>query len=157
MRQRGKLRTIGRRGEDVDSRLREQVPADQKDEYDRVNGAVDNANTNLNWALVFEQLYLFETEIQLAWLESLAPALEPVRILEQALKARGVRVREGSPRKAKGDKDAEVIVPPIPVATRGFDLREPAVRSSDWRRLHQPCAYAAANLSRALVARSAKG
>jgi hypothetical protein len=95
------------------------MPPEQKDEYDRICAAVEDANREFFTNAVVEQLWIFEDEIRLGWLESLAAMQVRVDQLESALRARGVKVRRAA-RKARRKGDEVLVLEPLPDPEHGM-------------------------------------
>ncbi len=113
-------------GQDEEDRLHKHMPAEQKEECERIVAAVVSANQEFHWACGWVIEWLFQEETRLAWLECLDGFLTRTHQLEAALEAAGWKTEEGAEAAIdKGRKTA--VLTPLPRPGRGFERDLPFV------------------------------
>ena len=107
------------RAEEPDERLLKYMPPEQKDEFERVVRAVENANDEF-WSDCGPWCeWIQQADIALAWLESIDALFARQAQLVAALKVHGVAVREEAKTTRRSSLQA-LILSPMPTPTRGF-------------------------------------
>ncbi len=106
------------RDEEWDKNLVWKMPQEQKAEYDRICEAIERANHEFMSNAIVEQLWIFEDEIRLGWLEHAWAVQERVARLEAELRSRKVKVRR-SARRTRSKPD-EVVLEPLPDPVHGL-------------------------------------
>jgi hypothetical protein len=107
------------RDEEPDERLLKYMPPEQKDEFERLLNAVENANGQLYSDSSIWCEWLQQADIEMAWLECLAGLLARQAQLVAALKAVGVTAREET-NAARRSRRQAVNLRPMPTPRRGF-------------------------------------
>jgi hypothetical protein len=82
------------RGEEPDERLIKYMPPGQKEEFERLVTAVENANDEFWSDCSIWCEWIHQSDIELAWLESISALFARQAKLLAALKVQGVAVRE---------------------------------------------------------------
>jgi len=109
-----------------DTRLRDLMPEDQRDEYERIARAVEGASNALIQLCGMWIEWLVNADLTMAWLECLAGYLAREKALVRALRGKGVRVIEqGDVRRAKD----VLVLPAMPAPGRGFRREMPHIVS----------------------------
>src|SRR5450756_346106 len=107
------------RDEEPDERLLKYMPPEQKDEFERLLNAVDNANGQLYSDSSIWCEWLQQADIEMAWLESIGALFARQSQLVAALKVHGVAVREEAKTTRRSSLQA-LILSPMPTPRRGF-------------------------------------
>ena len=94
-------------GEEWDRRLVDLMPEADREEYDRLARAVEEANQNWETDLAFWCEWLHQTDLMLAWLECLSAYQAREQVLLSALPVRR-------------SKSKREVLPIRPVSPRGF-------------------------------------
>jgi hypothetical protein len=113
--------TIGiwNRSEEPEDRLIKYMPPEQKEEFERLVKAVENANDEFWSDCSLWCEWIQQADIELAWLESISAVFARQAKLVAALKAQGVAVREEA-KAARRSSQQALILPPMPTPGRGF-------------------------------------
>jgi hypothetical protein len=130
------------RDEEPDERLLKYMPPEQKDEFERLLNAVENANGQLYSDSSIWCEWLQQADIEMAWLESIGALFARQSQLVAALKVHGVAVREEAKTTRRSSLQA-LILSPMPTPRRGFRrdvprllgvaIREEEPPPEDWK------------------------
>ncbi len=114
--------TIGiwNRSEEPEDRLIKYMPPEQKEEFERLVKAVENANDEFWSDCSLWCEWIQQADIELAWLESISAVFARQAKLVAALKVQGVAVREEAKASRLASSRQALILPPMPPPGRGF-------------------------------------
>jgi hypothetical protein len=108
-----------------DTRLRDLMPEEQREEYDRITQAVEGASETFHGICAAWVEWLTNADQEMAWLECLAAFLAREKALLKVLKTRGLRVTEGNARSRPAAARDTVPIPSMPPPARGFKRELP--------------------------------